>query len=309
MTKDIPELSKSVEDVYSFFDALKIGDVFSFNTKDYLSEEVIELASEYGKMVLFFSPGSILFDELGNSTGIVIINTDEHVSKIEDVQKTKVRRELLDCYKRIEDLETQLGLRGSERLEKCEYCKNPLYTYQTWVSTDSGGSAHAECSLSKEIERFTGTIKKKEDVVKKWTTESQQLANEAHTLRVDKKKLAEELQAIKEVLNTTDELLKETQVENAEQAGKIEVFSEQLEIITAKNGIASSLKELHVQHLIKVVEIFKRTIRLLGNLDGGEFTPLPQIKMPGELRVEVRGWCQPIHEDMCDLLMKVESLI
>lgn len=308
MSKEIPALSKS-EDAISFFNELKVGDIFSFNTKDYLSEEVDELAAECGKVILFCPAESILYEQFGDSTGIVITDIEGYADKLADAYKVKTRRELSGCYKRIEDLETQLGLRGSDRLERCEYCKQPLYSYQSWISTDSGGTVHTDCSLSREMEKLTTLLKKKEEVVKKWTKESQQLADEAYELRVGKRKVSEELTATKTILITAQDLLNDAGVELPKVRSELEQALSAAEILLKENKDISSLNQTFINTFIKVFDIFRRTRRLLGDGEAQEFTPLSQVKMSGELRVEIKGWCQPIYDDIRELSGEIAEFI
>jgi archaellum component FlaC len=309
MSKEIPVLSKSRDDVFSFFHKLKVGDIFGFNIKDYLSEEVTELAAESGKIILFCPPESILYEQFGDSTGIVITNVEDQIGELENAQKVKTRRELFDCYKRIEDLETQLGLRGSDRLERCEYCKQPLYSCQSWISTDSGGTAHTDCSLSREIEKLTTLLQKKEEVVKKWTKESQQLADEAHELRVGKRKVSEELTATKAILITTQDLLNDAGVELPKVREQLADSKSRMESLIKKFEIVCITHETSIKTFIKVLDIFRRTRRLLGDGEKQEFTPLSQVKMSGELRVEITGWCQPIYDDIRELSEEIAEFI
>ena len=127
-------------------------------------------------------------------------------------------------------------------------CRDTKLFEGSKFTTDSGGSAHSECSLSKEIERLTNIIKKKVEVVKRWTTESQKLANEAHILRVDKNGLKDTLNATREIFNTTEQLLKDVKFKYAELFGKIEVMTKNLKILSDKDEKSVALKNLHISH-------------------------------------------------------------
>ena len=309
MTSKIPVLSKSMDDVSSFFRELNVGDIFKFNTKDYLLEEINELAAESGKIILSCPPSSILHKQFGDSACIVITNIDDHKKLLVDAYRLKTSKELSNCYQRIEDLETQLGLRGSDRLEKCEYCQQPLYTYQSWITTDSGGTAHADCSLTREIEKLTTLFKKKEEIVKKWTKESQQLADEAHELRVGKRKVSEELTATKEIRATTQDLLNDANIALPKVKDQLVDATSKQKYLIKRLEIFCAAPELSIKNFIKVLDIFRRTRRLLGDGEGQEFTPLPQVKMSGELRVEITGWFQSIYDDIRELSGEIAELI
>ena len=309
MIDGIPVLNRSIDSISVFFDKLKVGDLFSFDSKDFLEETVKKMAEEQGKIVLFSSPGLKIYEVFGEFIGIVIMNIADISQKVSDVYTIKTSKELANCYKRIEELEVQIGVRGSERLEKCEFCQQPLYPYQGWLSTDSGGSAHSECLLKNQMEKLHILIKKKEDVVKKWTTESQKLASEAHTLRVENAALNEKFITIVSTSETIRKLLneKEEQCNNYSKQSN-QLISQQSTLLENIDKIRS-LNNFYVQLFIKIIDILKRMKRLLGGEEKDEFSPLPQVKMPGELRVEIRGWCKPVYDDVGELLLEIGLII
>ncbi len=278
--------------VAEFFAESKIGNIVGFNRRDFLAENVIEIAAKYGKVILFPPAGSDVHKQFGDHIAIITMDVKDKTEKLTTVDTLSTQKELADCYSRIGELEEQLGLRGIHKLIKCEYCRKSIKPNDANETTKSKGIAHTTCILEHKISCLEDLVIKKSGLVDTWTRESQKLADESHLLRVNKSKLEKQLESTTISLNANEEKNKK----NREEIDEIHILLEKIEIeekdLTKKYDNVVMKNADYVVLIASVIDIFKKVRDLFGGrgiiTSEEEFRPLPAFSMNGELRVELK---------------------
>lgn len=291
----------------SFFYNLDIGEAFQFNSSDYIWEDVYNLAISQGKKIKKINNNHFLYKIIGSCGGIIIRDTKSSAENIRDEEVLRLHGELSNCYKRIDSLESQIGLRGFERLNRCEICKNHILPYQSKIQTDTG-EEHTECNLNQIINELNKSAAKKDDTLKKWVKDSQRTGSENQSLRIERDQLKNELSELQQEINTLINIndilnIKEKELSNSVQNLEEKVLNNYENIELLKN-INSVYEEL----LRNIIVLVVRTMRFLGD-NSNDFFPIPSINLNGEQRIELRGWCKPLFDDWAIILNNIKECL
>lgn len=281
----------------SFFYNLEVGDIFKFEISGYIWEDIFNIAVSQGKKVKKININNFLYNIAGSGCGIVIRDIKEAAENIRDEELLRLQGELSKCYKRIDNLETTLGIRGVERLSRCEICKENVLPYQSIMHTDTGVE-HVECNLNNIIKDLTKSINKKDETLKKWVKDSQRLGSENQSLRIEKdstKDVLLEIQSEINILTLLNEGCNNRELEYKNIIKNIENENyKKSSIIKELENINNVQEDLLKGLLVLII----RVMRLLGDNSNNDFIPIPVVNLTGEQRTELRGWCKPLFDDL-----------
>jgi len=306
MDLNIPVISKDNENI--FFYNLDVGDIFKFEITDYLWEDIYNIAVCQGKKIKQINNGHFLYNIINPCGGIIIRDIKQAAENIRDEEILRLKGELSNCYKRIDNLETQIGIRGVERLSRCEICKNHILPYQSNISTETG-LEHVECNLNQIISDLNKSIIKKDSTLKKWVKDSQRIGSENQSLRIERDKIKEKLLELQQEINTLTEL---NEVYNNEK----NKLNDKVQTLENKNfeqynefKVLIDINEIHENLLRDVLALIIRTMRLLGDNSGSEFNPMPVINLSGEQRIELKGWCKPLFDELYTCINNIRECL
>lgn len=306
MDYNVPLIDKNNDN--NFFYNLEIGDIFKFDIKEYLWEDVYSIAISQGKKIKQIGKNNFLYNVVESCGGIVIRDIKKAAENIRDEEILRLQGELSNCYKRIDTLETQIGIRSVERLNRCDICKKHIYPYQLWVNTDTG-MAHIECNLNEVIEELQKSNNKKDETIRKWSKDAQRIGSENQSLRIDRdnfKSLVSDLQSEINTLTEINEMYKRSETEKNIIIKNIEnENTENKNIIKELNNINS----LYEQTLREVLCLIIRVMKLLGDNSNNEFKPIPVVHLNGEQRIELKGWCKPLFDDLFVCLNNIKEIL
>lgn len=297
------------ENERDFFHKMKIGDVFQYESTEYLWEDICNLAITQGKKIKQIEPDNTLYEILGANSGIIIRDIKEAATNIRDEEILRLQSELSTCYKRIDGLEIQLGIRGSERLERCEICKQHILPYQNWINTETDGKAHMECELNKTIEELQKAGNKKDETVRKWSKDAQRFGHENQSLRIERDEIKNTVSELQIEIN----ILTETVANYKKNAKEREKIRECLEKDVANQAL--EIKELtntniaYEELLRNGLALIIRVLKLLGDNTGGEFKPIPVVHLSGEQRMQLNGWCKPLYDELYECMSLIREVL
>lgn len=286
-----------------FFAKMLSGSFFEYSEKDFLWEDVEEIALTQGKKIKQIFDN----DKFNPYTGFVVYDIRTEASDLRDEEILRLKKETNKCYQRIEELEIQTGLRDNDRYEKCEYCRKSLYPYQSKTVNYLGSTVHTECELNYKIKELEQLIAKKDELVNHWTNESKKLGYENHNLIVENRNLTEEnksqtfkIKELEDYKNSSEDYKRKVETSLLET-------KEKYRAIFNDKKITDSINKEYFKLLIKTLEILKRVKRLIGSGEGVEFCAIPSVNLPGEIREILKGWCLPVYSDVKDLLEEINK--
>jgi hypothetical protein len=303
----IPEINNNNQD--NFFYKLNEGDVFKYSPSYYLFEDINNIAIAGGKKVQQIDCNSALFELIGSNCCIVVRDIKKSALNIRNEEILRLQSELSKCYQRFDNLETELGIRGAERLERCEICKKHILPYQNWINTDTLGKAHIECDLNKTIEELQKSNRKKDETIIRWSKDAQRFGHENQSLRIER----EELKNTANELRSENNLLIETTENIKKDIKDLEIESVKLESVVSKNNINinefNNINKTYEELLRNSLSLIIRTIRLLGEKINGEFNPIPVIHLSGEQRMELKGWCESLYNELYECMIQIKEVL
>lgn len=306
MDSKIPIINKDNE--ISFFYELEVGDVFKFEITDYIWEDIYNIAISQGKKIKQINENNFLYNIINSSGGIIIRDIKKSAENIRDEEILRLKAELSNCYKRIDNLETQVGIRGIERLNRCEICKNHVLPYQSNIKTDTGVE-HTECNLNQIISDLNKSINKKDETLKKWVKDSQRIGSENQSLRIERDQIKDKISELQQEVNTL------TEINEVFYNEKIECKNIVLKLESDNSNNLKNIKELEninkiYENLLRdILGLIIRVVRLLGDNSGLEFIPIPVINLNGEQRIELKGWCKPLFDELCICMNNIKECL
>lgn len=293
----------------NFFTNISTGSLFKYSEESFLWEDVEKIALAQGKKVQKISPDSNIYSIIGSFSGIILYDIKKESINIENDEIIRLKGETNRCYQRIEDLEIQLGIRGTERLEKCEFCKKSIYQYQSRCYSLSGGIAHVECNLENQIKELKSIITKKEDLVKHWSNEANKIGEENHSLIVENRELNQELAIIKLKKSEIEEINEKLESLSKNLENKIEKITISNKTLVKENLKLELINNEYKENLLIAVELFKRVKRILGIDEDSVFYPIPQINISGEYREIIKSSFISVYYDVKKIIEKISKTI
>lgn len=291
----------------SFFYNLDIGEAFQFSSSEYIWEDVYNLAISQGKKIKKINDNHFLHKIVGSCGGVIIRDIKSSAENIVNEEILRLRGELSTCYKRIDSLESQIGLRGFERLGRCQICKNHILPYQSKIQTDTG-EEHTECNLNQIINELNNSITKKDDTLKKWVKDSQRIGSENQSLRIEREQLKNELCELQQEINSLISNNDSLNIKEKELSKNIQDLEEK-NLINYENAVSlKNMNDVYEELLRNIIALAVRTMRFLGD-NSGEFFPIPSINLNGEQRIELRGWCKPLFDDWAIILNNIKECL
>jgi hypothetical protein len=290
-----------------FFYNLDVGEAFQFNSSDYIWEDVYNIAISQGKKIKKINDNHFLYKIIGSCGGVIIRDVKSSAENIITEEILRLNGELSKCYKRIDLLESQTGLRGVERLNRCEICKNHILPYQSKIQTDTG-EEHTECNLNQIISDLNKSIIKKDETLKKWVKDSQRTGSENQSLRIEIDRLKYELGELQQETNSLISINDTLNIKEKELSNNMKNLEEKnldnYENIVSLKNINNIQEEL----LRDIFALIVRTMRFLGD-NSNDFLPIPAINLNGEQRIELKGWCKPLFDDWAIILNNIKECL
>lgn len=297
------------ENKSNFFYKMNVGDVFQYEPTEFLWEDIYSIAISQGKKIKEIEPTNILYNILGANSGVIIRDIKEAAENIRDEEILRLQSELSSCYKRVDSLEIQLGIRGSERLDRCEICKKHILPYQSWINTETEGKAHIECELNKTIDELEKSNRKKDETIRKWSKDAQRFGSENQSLRIERDTARDTIKKLQDEINILTGMVdnykkNEREMLHIRESLEKDVVNQALELKELSN-----INDAYENLLRNLLVLIIRVLKLLGDNTGADFKPIPVIHLSGEQRMELNGWCKPLYDELYECMNQIKEVL